>query len=265
MRLEGPNHGRFDALADAATAWAAPVIYAARRALPVAATATASSASALGAAVGAGDAGRAEANSDAAGPCEAGAHDAASACPLQRLFTGCVASLPGASAQGWHADGSLDGLYNVFVPLVDLPSRAGGGPTLRCLGPTQFAPGTHVHRGGKARLLPPVPGARARWEIVGGDNDCNSEGAKAATRDWLVTAAPLAAGDLVIFDYRVLHRGLANGTPNQVRSVFYVALSAAPGTRCDAVNTPLVSLAAAAAAATQQDTAPPAASSSAPQ
>ena len=54
-------------------------------------------------------------------------------------IAGCVTSVPSASAQGWHSDGSEEGVYNFFVPLVSLqPSN----------GPTELRPGTHPHRRG---------------------------------------------------------------------------------------------------------------------
>ena len=252
MRLEGSRHQRFHALANAATAWAAPVVHASRQ-LPMAAATSVA------------------AEEEEEEGIETLAEGGSSVEPphLQRLFTGCVTSLPGAAAQGWHADGSLDGLYNVFVPLVDLPADN------QNLGPTQFAPGTHLNREGKARLQAPVPGARARWEIIGGDGDDVSDSSTAssssssssssgsgssgdghspgatANANWLVSSAPLKAGDLVVFDYRILHRGLANKTPNQVRSIFYVALNAEPGSSGDTVNTPLISLSTVASAASQ--------------
>jgi len=245
MRLEGSRHQRFDALANAATAWAGPVIHASRQQTLTLETDDVVAASAAAAA--------AAAVNEEESRCDP-AH-------LQRLFTGCVTSLPGAASQGWHADGALNGLYNVFVPLVDLPADN------QDLGPTQFAPGTHLNREGKARLQAPVPGARARWEIIGGDgdddesvsgdsNDSTAAAAAPATgtkADWLVSSAPLNAGDLVVFDYRILHRGLANRTPNQVRSMFYVALNAEPDSGGDTVNTPLISLSAVASSVAQQE------------
>ena len=50
----------------------------------------------------------------------------------------------------------------------------------------------------------------------------------------------MAAGDLVLFDYRVLHRGLAN-TCERPRPVFYLALGK-PG-RLDTSNFPATQLA----------------------
>jgi hypothetical protein len=101
-----------------------------------------------------------------------------------------VISTPGASQQGWHADGGHVNLQkhlpchvmNVFVPLHDLT---------HAMGPTEIRPGTHYH----TRNLAPMMLAAA----------CR----KTLRRP---VAPILAAGDVLMFDYRVLHRGLANKT-----------------------------------------------------
>ena len=89
----------------------------------------------------------------------------------QPPMAGCVISLPSASAQAWHSDGAEPGLYNVFVPLVSLTLANG---------PTELRPATHHHEG------------TARGHVA-------------------PRMAPLVrAGELLLFDYRVRHRGLAN-------------------------------------------------------
>ena len=89
----------------------------------------------------------------------------------QPPMAGCVISLPSASAQVWHSDGAEPGLYNVFVPLVSLTMANG---------PTELRPATHRHEG------------TARGHVA-------------------PRMAPLVrAGELLLFDYRVRHRGLAN-------------------------------------------------------
>jgi hypothetical protein len=101
-----------------------------------------------------------------------------------------VISTPGSSEQGWHADGGHVNLQkhlpchvmNVFVPLHDLTFA---------MGPTEIRPGTHFH----TRNLAPMMLAAA----------CR----KTLRRP---VAPILATGDILIFDYRVLHRGLANKT-----------------------------------------------------
>jgi hypothetical protein len=101
-----------------------------------------------------------------------------------------VISTPGSTEQSWHADGGHVNLQrhlpchvmNIFVPLHDLNLA---------MGPTELRPGTHYH----TRNLAPMMLAAA----------CR----KTLRRP---VAPILATGDVLIFDYRVLHRGLANKT-----------------------------------------------------
>ena len=130
---------------------------------------------------------------------------------VRDLFSGCVLSMSGAPAQWPHRDGTDDGMFNCFVPLVPLAEISAG--------PTEFALGTHV-----GEPLPP----RSVYDVT------TSAGPPR------VTSSPLAAGDLVLFDYRVLHRGLAN-TCERPRPVFYLALGKAG--RLDTSNFPATQLA----------------------
>lgn len=117
----------------------------------------------------------------------------------KHLFTGCVVSNPGSEAQNPHLDGGhLFGLegedalmcpphcLNVFVPLVTVTAANG---------PTQFWPGTHQ---------------------VGKHNERGGPG----------LSPELALGDVAIFDYRVVHRGLPNQS-EAPRPVLYVTYSMA--------------------------------------
>ena len=117
-----------------------------------------------------------------------------------RLWVSVVYSRPGAPPQEWHADGphvgrcagwdSDDGAGEappyalcVFVPLCDLSPE---------LGFTQFWPGTHRHD----RLL----GFGGACEVLGAQVD-----------------GLLRAGDALVYDYRLMHRGMPNqsgGGPN---------------------------------------------------
>jgi len=119
------------------------------------------------------------------------------------LFAGAVVAEPTAQAQGQHMDGGH--LYhdthgwdqpqcpahcvNVFLPLVDI----GDEPAL---GPTEFWPGSHE-----------VGAARAAY-------DSGEPG------------LPLAGnrGDAILFDYRVVHRGMANDGAER-RPVLYATFS----------------------------------------
>lgn len=115
--------------------------------------------------------------------------------PVDRLevTVGVVTSRPGANVQAWHSDGQhvdeeagWDGTGEappravcVFVPLVDLN---------RQIGCTQFFPGSHKYSG-----LLGLGGAAV---------------ALGSTADALCMA-----GDALMYDYRVLHRGMPNCMP----------------------------------------------------
>jgi hypothetical protein len=119
---------------------------------------------------------------------------------------GCVTSLPGAPDQHFHPDGTADGLINVFCPLV---------PVLMDNGPTELRPGTH-------EWVESAYGARPQWD----------ERRQCAAAPLL----PEAGGALLLFDYRVYHRGLANRSL-QPRPVGYVCFSTRDGVT-DAHNFP---------------------------
>ena len=100
---------------------------------------------------------------------------------------GFVLSLPGAPLQQWHPDDAYRvGLYNVFVPLVDLSEDNGA---------TEFALGTHtegmqlVARRALARDYSPQPRNPGTLTVV---------------------RPLLEAGRLLLFDWRTWHRGGAN-------------------------------------------------------
>jgi hypothetical protein len=113
-----------------------------------------------------------------------------------------VTSTPGAQGQSWHADGGHVDLnrhqpchcLNVFLPLEDVSPD---------MGPTEFRPGTHYHT---RNLAPLLLAAKARKTL------------RAPT-------SPLPrAGDALVFDYRVLHRGRANASNrNRTFLVFTIA------------------------------------------
>ena len=108
---------------------------------------------------------------------------------------GCVVALPGAPDQHFHPDGTARGLVNCFIPLVDVDAA---------LGPTELRPGSHVK------------------EAKTDDDDANDGSGGALDESPL-----LAAGELLLFDYRCLHRGRANLTRDP-RPIAYV-LFARPG------------------------------------
>ncbi len=120
------------------------------------------------------------------------------------LFCGLLMTLGGAGEQPWHTDGEhLFGpevptlpphCLNVFVPLVDITPDNGG---------TELCPGSH-------HLTRGVP------EIY----EQSSEHRE--TIGWRGRPLPLEipAGSALLFDYRLLHRGLANRT-DTLRPILY--------------------------------------------
>ena len=109
------------------------------------------------------------------------------------LMSGAVVSRPGASHQSFHVDGT-GRLVNVFVPLVDVAPESDG---------TQFWPGSH--------LDPAAPDAAPE---LGGN--------AAAMAAMVSPGCP--AGGFLCFDYRCVHRGLANARRERAVAYFVVAL-----------------------------------------
>ena len=114
-----------------------------------------------------------------------------------------VIATPGSENQCWHADGGHINLQsherchclNVFIPLVDVALP---------LGPTEIRPGSHVVT---RNLAPMMLAAKARGTL----------------RKPVVPL--LRAGDALIFDYRVLHRGRANITEDSHRPIFVMTFA----------------------------------------
>lgn len=101
-----------------------------------------------------------------------------------------VISTPGSEIQSWHADGGHVSLishepchvFNIFVPLVDVDLS---------MGPTELRPGSHYYTRDLTKMM---LGAMARKELR-------------------PTITPeLHQGDVLVFDYRILHRGRANSS-----------------------------------------------------
>ena len=118
---------------------------------------------------------------------------------------GLITSLPGAATQRFHSDGALGGTYNVIVPLVDTAAALTG---------TEFWPRSHEDASAaayaEALLEQPVEDAEAD--------------VKASRRE--VVQPRLRAGELLLYDYRVIHRGPANAGPSS-RAIFYGAWASA--------------------------------------
>jgi len=114
-----------------------------------------------------------------------------------------VIATPGAKEQKWHVDGGHLDLerhlpchcLNVFVPLMDMSVE---------LGPTEFRPGTHYHT---RNLAPMILAAKARKTL----------------RPPVLPL--LKKGDILLFDYRVLHRGRQNLSLDQNRTMLVMTFS----------------------------------------
>lgn len=125
------------------------------------------------------------------------------------LFCGLLMTRGGAADQPWHTDGEhLFGpevptlpahCLNVFLPLVDVNADNGG---------TEFCPGSHFLTAGVPEIYEQSP---KHVDEIG----------------WRGRPLPLAvpAGSAVIFDYRLLHRGLANRT-DRSRPILYLTFAA---------------------------------------
>ena len=112
--------------------------------------------------------------------------------PFGVTAVGCVTSLPSAPEQHFHADGRERGIVNVFVPLVDVPAS---------MGPTHFRRGSHT------------------WDhdspYLTGDQRRIQERAEEVVPE-------LSRGSVLMYDYRVFHRGGSNLSGDRMRPVAYV-------------------------------------------
>ena len=132
----------------------------------------------------------------------------------EHSFSGVVYSEPGSPAQCWHidspheeADHRAPHALNVLVALHDVPVD---------MGPTEIARGSHaltnhLHNRALVRdeLVYQHPGTTPGQLVEG-------TGAAAPT----LWAEPLYAGSCLVFDDRILHRGLANRS-DRARYVAY--------------------------------------------
>lgn len=108
-----------------------------------------------------------------------------------RVYTaGCVTSLAGGVAQGFHRDGDEPGCVNVFCNLVDVDEENG---------PTELILGSHrLSRREAAAAAAHRNGARAASQP---EDAC-------ATKDSVRACA--RRGSLLLFDFRTIHRGAAH-------------------------------------------------------
>ncbi|CAB9501809.1 Phytanoyl-CoA dioxygenase (PhyH) [Seminavis robusta] len=123
----------------------------------------------------------------------------------QLVYAGWIFSFPDSKDQPWHQDGiplfpSTETVIalptyaiNVFIPLDDATLETG---------PTEFVPFSH-------RQTP----AQAMEHIEKSDNNDSDNN--------LVNPLP-RRGDILIYDYRICHRGTANLDKKKVRTVLYL-------------------------------------------
>ena len=117
---------------------------------------------------------------------------------LKLIHLSLLVATPGSSDQSWHADGGHTSLdqhspchcFNVFLPLQDTPHS---------MGPTEIRPASHYLTRGHS-LAKNMLVAKCRKTLI--------------PPVW----PSLYQGDVLIFDYRILHRGRANITRLQNRN-----------------------------------------------
>jgi hypothetical protein len=142
-------------------------------------------------------------------------------------FCGVVFSRPGSPAQQWHIDSPHEAAaqraahaVNVLVALADIPLAAG---------PTEVARGTHLLTNHLQRpwlerdslLYQSVTEKVTPATLLQpGQSD------DAATQP---VAQAMAAGDCLIFDDRILHRGLANASQQERWIAYFSYLRPRPG------------------------------------
>jgi hypothetical protein len=145
----------------------------------------------------------------------------------QPSFCGVVFSRPGSPAQQWHIDSPHESAeirpahaVNVLLALADIPLAAG---------PTEVARGTHLRTNHLARpwldrdsLL-----YQSETEITPAtlDRAEQHEDARAVQP----TVQAMSAGDCLIFDDRILHRGLANASKQERWVAYFSYMRPRPG------------------------------------
>lgn len=113
---------------------------------------------------------------------------------------GFMVNRPGSSSQNWHRDGPDEGYIDCFVPLIDLDDS---------LGPTALQPGSHIDE----------------------STVQDREGL-----DVEVVSPLLRKGDMLLFDYRTIHRGLGNKSKDTTRTVAYAVFKRKESESCNDVG-----------------------------
>ena len=132
----------------------------------------------------------------------------------EHSFSGVVFSEPGSPAQCWHIDSPhvhaehhAAHALNVLVALHDIPME---------MGPTEVAQGSHVMT--NHLLNTSLVSDELVYQHVGTSPGLLVEGTQLSTPEARVE--PLTAGSCLVFDDRILHRGLANRS-DRARYVAY--------------------------------------------
>ena len=136
----------------------------------------------------------------------------------QPSFCGVVFSRPGSPAQQWHIDSPHEAVearpahaVNVLLALADIPLAAG---------PTEVARGTHLKTNHLARPWLDRDTLLYQSEIEVTPAALDRAGQHEDTGAVQPAVQAMSAGDCLIFDDRILHRGLANAS-HQERWVAY--------------------------------------------
>jgi hypothetical protein len=123
---------------------------------------------------------------------------------IRIIRDGLVTSLPGASAQPFHADGRAAGLFNAFLPLVAVRTQG-----------TEFWVSSHIDddHSKAARLKADDETGEYIGETLLDDD---------GIAPCICSPTLSRAEGIVLFDYRVIHRGRAHGSHEVgVRPMFY--------------------------------------------
>ena len=144
----------------------------------------------------------------------------------QPSFCGVVFSRPGSPAQQWHIDSPHEAAearpahaVNVLLALADIPLAAG---------PTEVARGTHRLTNHLQRPWLDRDSLLYQLETEITPAMLRQTGPDVDALDDSVVQA-MAAGDCLVFDDRVLHRGLANNSGHERWVAYFSYLRPRPG------------------------------------
>jgi hypothetical protein len=151
---------------------------------------------------------------------------------VQLVYSGLILSFPGSLDQPWHQDGhplfpeqledegDIQELppyaLNVFVPVTSIESA---------LGPTEFWVGSHKES--NFRLVQSVLSSTTSTRSSSTSLSSTDDGRRFPnlqdpSQPTGMVAPSLSKGDILIYDYRICHRGTQNVSPNTVRPMLYL-------------------------------------------